>query len=86
MGIELLASLKINLEQLRQLLSNSEVLSSELIAGNVSAETQAVNDRYRCPEKFLDLGVHKQLFTDDGYFQFGPNTTCYGRSDRKSVV
>jgi hypothetical protein len=80
MGIELSASLKISLEQLRQLLPNSEVLSSEVLAGNVSAETQAVNDRYRCPEKFLDLGVHKQLFTDDGYFQFGPNTTCYGRS------
>jgi len=79
MSIEPLASLEVRLEQLRQLCLNSEVLSSELRT-DVSPETQAVNDRYRCPEKFLDLGVNKQLFADAGYFLFGPNTTCYGRS------
>jgi len=79
MSIEPLASLEVRLEQLRQLCPNSEVLSSELRT-DVSSETQAVNDRYRCPEKFLDLGVNKQLFADAGYFLFGPNTTCYGRS------
>jgi len=79
MSIEPLASLEVRLEQLRQLCLNSEVLSSELRT-DVSPETQAVNDRYCCPEKFLDLGVNKQLFADAGYFLFGPNTTCYGRS------
>lgn len=79
MSIESLASLEILLERLRQLCRNSEVISSELIANNVSTETQAVNDRYRCPQEFLDLGVNKELFNDAGYFLFGPNTTCYGR-------
>jgi hypothetical protein len=80
MNIELLASLWVHLEQPRQLCINSEVLSPELIADNVSAETQALNDRYRCPEGFLDFGINKKLFTDNGYFLFGPDTTCYGRS------
>lgn len=79
MNNELLKSLETNLEQLRQSGLNSEVLSSELLT-DVSSETQAVNDRYRCPAKFLDIGVNRQLFADAGYFLFGPNTTCYGRS------
>jgi hypothetical protein len=79
MNNELLKSLETNLEQLRQLNLNSEVLSSELLT-DVSSDTQAVNDRYRCPAKFLDTGVNRQLFADAGYFLFGPNTTCYGRS------
>jgi len=79
MNNELLKSLETNLEQLRQLDLNSEVLSSEPLT-DVSSETQAVNDRYRCPAKFLDIGVNRQLFADAGYFRFGPNATCYGRS------
>lgn len=42
--------------------------------------SQAVNDRYRCPEEFFDLVLRDQLSSDDGYFRFGPNTICYGRS------
>jgi hypothetical protein len=41
---------------------------------------QAVRDRYRCPEEFLDFRVGGELPSDPGYFQFGPETTCYGRS------
>ncbi len=41
---------------------------------------QAVNDRYRCREKFFDLVLNEQLSFDDGYFRFGPHTICYGRS------
>jgi len=42
--------------------------------------TQAVNDRYRCPEGFLDFRLSADLSPDPGYFQFGPDTTCYGRT------
>ena len=42
--------------------------------------TQAVNDRYRCPEGFLDFLLSADLSPDPGYFQFGPDTTCYGRT------
>jgi hypothetical protein len=41
---------------------------------------QAVLDRYRCPEGFLDFRLGGNLPPDSGYFQFGPETTCYGRS------
>jgi hypothetical protein len=80
MNIDLLASLEAHLEQLRRLCVNSEVLSPRLIADTVSAENQAINDRYRCPEGFLDFGINKQPVAENGYFLFGPNTTCYGRS------
>ena len=42
--------------------------------------SQALSDRYRCPEKFFDLVLREQLSSDHGYFRFGPNTICYGRS------
>jgi hypothetical protein len=42
--------------------------------------TQAVNDRYRCPEDFFDFVLIGQSSSDQGYFRFGSNTTCYGRS------
>jgi hypothetical protein len=37
-------------------------------------------DRYLCPEHFVDIQLIGQLSDDPGYFRFGPNTTCYGRS------
>lgn len=40
----------------------------------------AVGDRYRCPEKFLDFALSGPLSSDEGYFRFGPNAICYGRS------
>jgi hypothetical protein len=47
-----------------------------------SAETlsQPVLDRYRCPRDFLDFALRGALSSDEGYFQFGPTATCYGRS------
>jgi hypothetical protein len=41
---------------------------------------QSVNERYRCPEGFLDFRLSGELSADLGFFQFGPETTCYGRS------
>jgi hypothetical protein len=40
----------------------------------------ALSDRYRCPENFLDFALSGPLSSDEGYFQFGPNAICYGRS------
>ena len=48
--------------------------------------TQAVNDRYRCPEKFVDLALSKQLSSSDGYFRFGPDAICYGRSSSGTLA
>ncbi len=49
-------------------------------AEDESMLSQAVLDHYRCPEGFLDFRLSGELSPDAGYFQFGPNTTCYGRT------
>ncbi len=41
---------------------------------------QAVRDHYRCPKGFLDFRLSDELSAEPGYFQFGPGTTCYGRT------
>jgi hypothetical protein len=41
---------------------------------------RAVQDRYRCPEDFLNVTLSRELSSDRGYFQFGPSAICYGRS------
>ena len=41
---------------------------------------QALRDRYRCPEEFLSLRVAEELSSRQGYFQFGSDAICYGRS------
>jgi hypothetical protein len=42
--------------------------------------SQAVRGRYRCPEEFCDFHLSGKLSATPGFFQFGPGTTCYGRS------
>lgn len=52
-------------------------------SANAEEETstiQAVSDRYRCPVGFLNFRLSEELSPDPGYFQFGPDTTCYGRA------
>jgi len=39
-----------------------------------------VNDSYRCPKDFLSFRLGGELRAQQGYFEFGPGTTCYGRS------
>ena len=40
----------------------------------------ALVDHYRCPDSFADFELKGQLSDDSGYFRFGPDTICYGRS------
>jgi hypothetical protein len=42
--------------------------------------SEAVRERYRFPEDYLHLRLSGELSSDRGYFQFGPNAICYGRS------
>jgi hypothetical protein len=46
--------------------------------------SHAVLDHYRCPQGFLDWGLNGFLSFDQGYFQFGHNVICYGRSCGKT--
>jgi hypothetical protein len=40
----------------------------------------ALVDHYRCPDDYVDLKLTGQLSDDAGYFRFGQDTICYGRS------
>jgi hypothetical protein len=42
--------------------------------------SRAVRNRYRSPEGFFDFALNGELSSDEGYFQFGPDAICYGRS------
>jgi hypothetical protein len=54
--------------------------ASEGVVESARVLSQALLDRYRCPENFLDFEVSRELSGDEGYFRFGPNVICYGRS------
>jgi len=41
---------------------------------------QAAKDYYRCAASFLDFDLSGELSSEPGYFRFGPNALCYGRS------
>ena len=53
---------------------------SQAFAKDESTLVQAVRNRYRCPLEFLNFRLSEGLSPDSGFFQFGPGTTCYGRS------
>lgn len=42
--------------------------------------TQAVRERYRCPDGFFDFRLGGALSLKSGYFRFGAGTTCYGHA------
>lgn len=41
---------------------------------------RALVDHYRCPASFVEYELTNSLSEDEGYFQFGKNTICYGCS------
>jgi hypothetical protein len=57
---------------------------SEPSAQSARMLSQAVQDRYRCPENFLNFEVNGELSADAGYFRFGPNVIGYGRTSSGS--
>ena len=54
-------------------------MSPSSVRGEASL-IQAVHDRYLCPERFLDFRLSHELSPDAGTFQFGSDTTCFGRT------
>ena len=42
--------------------------------------TEPLSHRLGCPSEFLPLRTADNLSADAGFFQFGPNVVCYGRS------
>jgi hypothetical protein len=60
--------------------STHRVSSFQRNLGSVGVLSQAVLDRYRCPADFLDFSLSGDLSGDEGYFRFGRNAICYGRT------
>lgn len=68
-----------NPQEVLRLYEKSEA-SSERVVESARMLSQALRDRYRCPENFLNFELSGELSGDEGYFRFGPNVICYGRS------
>jgi hypothetical protein len=83
-------------EQLRPLVGNSIescVLFPEFVSRRCEAAvknpdmlSQTLRDRYRCPGDLLGFVLGGQLSSDQGYFRFGPDAVCYGRSSAGTRV
>jgi hypothetical protein len=41
--------------------------------------SRAVHAHYRCPDNFLDFHLTGQLTSEETFFRFEPNSTCFGR-------
>lgn len=75
--------------------TSSDQSSQVALAGDVSVSkarpgiqilaSEAVNDRYRCPEGLFDIASSGPLSSSAGFFRFGQNSICYGHS-RSAVV
>jgi len=74
------ASMEGSLEQDRQLNTADKALSRDSGAENLEISSQALRDRYQYPEKFFDIAFKEHLSSRTGYFRFGANAICYGRS------
>ncbi|SRR5216683_2110594 len=77
MSTELLPRLDIEWKEQHM---ESEAFSYDSAAEHGDILSQAVNDRYRCPDNFFEFALRGWLSLDEGFFQFGSNATCYGRS------
>jgi hypothetical protein len=71
---------EVRLPQDGQVCLENEESSLAAATEDVDTLSRAVNDRYRCPDKFFDLIPGEQPSSDAGYFRFGPEAICYGRS------
>lgn len=80
MSTEMLPMWGVGLREEPQLRVGSEAFSYGPAVESADMLSQAVSERYRCPENFFDFVLDRNLCAEEGYFRFGPNTLCYGRS------
>ena len=80
MGTDTASTWLAGAKEVLRLYENPEVSSSEEVVKSSRLLSQPLLDRYRCPENFLDFELSGDLSGDTGYFRFGPDAICYGRS------
>src|ERR1051325_2697913 len=74
------AKLEVNLDRGCQVAMADEASALESRQENEAMASESVIDRYRCPEGLLDIFSNGRLSSDAGFFRFGHNSVCYGRS------
>lgn len=47
---------------------------------NPEPSEQVIIDHFRCPQEFVGVGVQGNLSESPGFFKFGPESVCYGRT------
>lgn len=85
MSIGSSTGLETSSDQSSQVALAGDVSVSKARSGIQVSPSEAVNDRYRCPEGLLDISSSGPLSSSAGFFRFGQNSVCYGRS-RATVV
>lgn len=63
-----------------QLALVNDVAASEARSGMQVLPRESVIDRYRCPQNLVDVVSCEPLSSSAGFFHFGQNSVCYGRS------
>lgn len=62
-----------------QLISYNIRNSSRGTVREANVQSQTLLDYYKCPEGLAEFELTGELSEEQGYFQFGPGTLCYGR-------
>ena len=61
-------------------LADDALAASEARSGIQVLPSAAVIERYRCPRELVDVASSEPLSSSGGFFRFGQNGICYGRS------
>jgi len=56
------------------------MLGQQIVSGTRTGMNGAFLDYYRCPESLAQFSLTGDLSDNRGYFRFGPDAICYGRS------
>src|SRR5262249_22201119 len=72
--------LESSLDRGRQMILTDDVSTPQAQAETFVLSSETVIDRYRCPQDFIDIVASEPLPSNSGFFRFGQNGICYGRS------
>ena len=72
--------LETSLDRDRRMVPADGVSAPEEREGIQVPPSEAVIDHYRCPQDLIDVACNVPPSSHAGFFRFGPNNICYGRS------
>src|SRR5690242_14258739 len=80
------AKLEVDLVRGCQLTMADEAAVLESRQESEAKASEFVIDRYRCPENLLDIVSDERLSSTAGFFRFGHEGLCYGRSSSGALA